>query len=94
MFRPGNNPYNNCVAYSEFYYISSYNQYKSLNIYQCPEEAKYYIKDKKSCIDDCKRDELYKYLYNGNCLKVCPVETHNVDYVCFLNENRCTLGKK
>ena len=25
MFRPGNNPYNNCVAYSEFYYISSYN---------------------------------------------------------------------
>ena len=93
MFRPGNNPYNNCVAYSEFYYISSYNQYKSLNIYQCPEEAKYYIKDKKSCIDDCKRDELYKYLYNGNCLKACPVETHNADYVCFLNENRCTLGK-
>ena len=30
MFRPGNNQYNNCVAYSEFYYMSAYNQYKSL----------------------------------------------------------------
>ena len=44
MFRPGNNKYNNCVAYSEFYYMSAYNQYKSLDIYQCPEEVKYYIK--------------------------------------------------
>ena len=48
MFRPGNNPYNNCVVYSEFYYLSNYNQYKSLAIYQCPEEAKYYIKSKKN----------------------------------------------
>ena len=93
MFRPGNNPYNNCVAYSEFYYISSYNQYKSLDVYQCPEEAKYYIKKKKSCIDDCKKDNEYKYLYNGNCLKECPSGTYNNNYVCTLNENKCTLGK-
>ena len=68
MFRPGNNPYNNCVAYSEYYYISGYNQYKNLKIYQCPEDAKYYIRNKKSCIDDCQKDAEYKYLYNGNCL--------------------------
>ena len=46
MFRPGNNQYNNCVAYSEFYYMPANNQYKSLDIYQCPEEVKYYIKKK------------------------------------------------
>ena len=27
MFRPFNNPYNNCVVYSDYYYISSYNKY-------------------------------------------------------------------
>jgi len=95
MFRPGNNPFNNCVAYSEYYYISSYNQYKSLKVYQCPEEAKYYIKDKKSCIDDCKKDSEYKYLYNGNCIKECPIETtSDSNKICKVNDNtKCKLGK-
>ena len=82
MFRPGENPHNNCVAYSEFYYINSYNQYKSLNKLNCPEEAKYLIKEKKSCIYDCKQDNEYKYLYNGQCLKECPSDTTNVSFVC------------
>ena len=93
MFRPGNNVYNNCVAYSEFYYISNYNQYKSLAVYQCPEEAKYYIKERKSCIDNCEKDEVYKYLYNGNCLKECPEGTRADNYVCIVNDDKCTLGK-
>ena len=93
MFRPGDNPHNNCVVYSEFYYLSSYNQYKSLNIYQCPEEAKYYIKEKKSCINDCKKDNEYRYLYNGNCLKECPTGTINNSFVCITDSNKCTLGK-
>ena len=94
MFRPYNNPYNNCVVYSEYYYfISSYNQFKSLDIFQCPEEAKYYIKEKKSCLDDCKKDNLYKYLYNGNCIKQCPSGTHEENYICVLNEDKCILGQ-
>ena len=94
MFRPNNNPFNNCIAYPEFhYYTSSYNQYKSLNIYQCPEEAKYYIKEKKSCIDDCQKDSIYKFLYNGNCLKDCPDGTHNMNFICIVNNNNCNLGK-
>ena len=93
MFRPGDNPHNNCVAYSEYHYITSYNQYKGLDIYQCPEEAKYYIKEKKSCIDDCKRDNEYKYLYNGNCIKQCPEGTNANNYICLVNSNKCKLGK-
>ena len=94
MFRPGNNEKNNCVAYSEFYYMSSYNQYKTLNIFQCPEEAKYIIKDKKSCIDNCKNDQEYKYLYNGNCLKDCPSDTNKdeTNFICKVDPNKCSYG--
>ena len=93
MFRPGNNPKNNCVVYSEFYYLSSYNQYKPLDILQCPDEAKYVIKDKKSCIDDCTKDEEYKLLYNGNCVKECPSDTVNVNNVCKVDSDKCTSGE-
>ena len=92
MFRPGNNPHNNCVAYSEYYYINSYGQYKSLKTLNCPEEAKYVIKEKKSCIDDCKKDNDYKYLYNGQCLKECPSDTTNNSFICTESHNKAYLG--
>ena len=85
MFRPGENPHNNCVVYSEFYYISAFNEYKPLNSPKCPEEAKYTLKDKDnkiSCIYDCKIDKIYKYLYSGNCLKECPSGTSNENFIC------------
>ena len=91
MFRPGDNPKNNCVVYSDFYYISPYGQYKVLDVLQCPEEAKFIIKDKNFCIDDCKKDHEYKYLYNGICLKNCPEGTINEDYLCIENKDECKL---
>ena len=93
MFRPGNNPKNNCVVYSEFYYISPYNQYKPLEILQCPEESKFVIKNKKTCTDDCTKDDEYKSLYNGNCVNQCPEDTTNVNNKCQVNSNKCTLGE-
>ena len=92
MLRPGYNPKNNCVAYSEFYYIDSYNQYKSLKSLNCPEEAKYIIKEKKCCISDCKKDDEYKYLYNGNCLKTCPEDTKNNSFICIEYQNKSYLS--
>ena len=93
MFRPGDNPHNNCVVYSEFYYIDSYNQYKSMDILQCPEEAKYLVKDKNYCISDCKKEKKYKFLYGGNCISSCPQETKNVDFICQEDPNKPTLTK-
>ena len=95
MFRPGDNPYNNCVVYSEYYYITPYNQYKALNTLQCPEESKYLVKDwnKSYCIYDCKKDEIYKYLYNGVCLKECPSNTVNKNYICNEIVDECNLGE-
>ena len=92
MLRPGYNPKNNCVAYTEFYYFDAYNRFKSLNALNCPEEAKYVIKEKKSCIDDCKKDEEYKYLYSGKCLKSCPKGTKNSSFICLENPNKSYLG--
>ena len=94
MFRPGENPYNNCVVYSDYYYITPYNQYKVLDTLQCPEESKYMVKTetKSYCIYDCKEDAVYKYLYNGVCLQQCPEGTNNINYVCQEVEDKCTLG--
>ena len=92
MFRPGNNPKNNCVAYTEYYYFDAYNRFKSLNSLNCPEEAKYVIKEKKSCIDDCKKDSEYKYLYSGKCLKSCPKDTKNSSFICLENPRKSYLG--
>ena len=95
MFRPGDNPYNNCVVYSDYYYITPYNQYKVLDNLQCPEESKYIVKDgnKSYCIYDCKADEIYKYLYDGVCYKNCPANTFNENYVCKEIIDGCNLGK-
>ena len=92
MFRPGDNPYNNCVAYSEYYYINDYNQYKTLNVLNCPEEAKYVIKEKNCCINDCKKDDLYKYLYNARCYSSCPIGTKNNSFICTESKGKSYLG--
>ena len=92
MFRPGENPKNNCIAESQYYYISAYGQIKSMDILQCPEEAKYLIKNSSSCIYNCKEDSTYKWLYNGNCVDECPSGTQKVDYICLVDSSTCTLG--
>ena len=95
MFRPGDNPYNNCVVYSDFYYITPYNQYKALDVLQCPEESKYLVRNgnKSYCIYDCTADNTYKYLYNGECLKECPSGTVNKNFVCKEIVDECNLGE-
>ena len=95
MLKPWDNPYNNCVAYSEYYYRNSFDQIKNLDIFQCPEEAKYVVKGKNFCIDDCKKNSDYKFLYNGNCVQNCPFDNilNSNNYVCKVNPNKCILGR-
>ena len=94
MLKPFDNPYNNCVPYTEYYYRDSFDRFKNLDIFQCPEEAKYSVKEKNFCIDDCKKNSDYKNLYNGNCVENCPSEeTTNINNVCKVNPNKCILGR-
>ena len=56
----------------------TYNYYFNNSVYyctennNCPEEYNLLIIDKKRCIDDCSKDNEYKYQYNDNCYKNCP----------------------
>ena len=97
MFRPGPNPHNNCVVYSKYYYLSPYNEFRPLDSPLCPEEAKYTIineENRTSCIFDCKRDNTYKLLYNGYCLKECPDGTNNINSICVeIDPNRTYISK-
>ena len=96
MFRPDHSPETNCIAKCKFYYISSYGQYKCLDILQCPEESKLLIVDKNQCIDDCKKDNEYPYQYNGKCFEHCPDNTEDKDNskVCKdIDIDRCRLSQ-
>ena len=94
-FRP-DNPISNCVTDCEYsYYISKFGQYKCTDYPQCPEESKFFIKARNKCTDDCKKDPLYKFQYNGDCLEKCPDNTENDNYLCKeKNYQKCTLSEK
>ena len=94
--RPGENNSLNCVTNCTFnYYFTSYGQYKCTEISFCPKEASLFIEQKNKCIDDCKKDSDYKYLYNGKCLKNCPESTIEKNYICQeRNYGSCTINER
>ena len=51
----------------------------------CPEEYSKYIVNKKRCINNCQKDNIYKYEYKNKCYKNCPDGTYhssNNTYLC------------
>ena len=95
--RPGvNASLKNCVGNCSFsYYETEYGQYKCVEIPVCPIEANKYIKEKNKCIDDCKKDDTYRYLYNGICIKICPNHTFESNFLCIeRNYLICTLSER
>ena len=75
------------------YYYSEDGEYKCSKTSQCPKEANLLIKEKNKCIKDCKKDSTYMYQYSGNCLKICPNNTYNNNFLCKENSiERCTLS--
>ena len=80
-----------CIGHSEYYYILN-NEYHKLDIYQCPNEAQFYLKENNSCIDDCKKDNLYSVFFFGNCLEKCPERTINDNSKCKINNSKQCLS--
>ena len=58
-----------------YYYFNENNEYACTINNFCPQDFSKLIAQKKKCIDDCKKDDEYKYEYNNNCLKECPENT-------------------
>ena len=100
MFRPLDNPKNNCISKNLNIYIDAYGNIKNLKNSQCPEDALYKIINNKTkeykvlCIYDCKESIDHLYLYNGICMESCPPNTKNVSFVCQVNDpNQCSFGE-
>ena len=71
-----------------------YKQYKCTEDGICPENYTLLIEDKGKCIEDCGKDDIYKYQYNGKCLKECPINTEskNNDNICKdIDLNKCIV---
>ena len=93
---PENNDSSNCVIKCQYFYYIENDIYTCTNIPFCPED-KYLIKDKYKCIENCKEDKDYKYIYNGECFNKCPNNTKDDDdYICKDIElnNICYLTEK
>ena len=86
----------NCVTNCSYsFYFSEFGQYKCTDIPYCPIEVNKYIKEKNKCIDDCKKDATYKYLYNGMCHEKCPDNTFEENFLCKeINYKKCTISEK
>ena len=73
----------NCVPQCLYaYYYTSYGQYKCTDDNNCPENAKFYIKNLKKCTNNCKNENIYKYQYDGQCLENCPTNTLPNNNIC------------
>ena len=83
----------NCVTKCfYFYYYNSYGQYKCTKSNSCPEEAKFTIKGKNKCTNDCKKESLYQY--GGQCNEECPQDTILDNNICINNiVDSCTKNE-
>ena len=93
---PESNSTNCVIKCSYYYYFNAYGKYKCTSSKKCPENYNFLISEKQKCIDNCKNDNTYKYLYNGECLKQCPNHTENImnDNICKDKiKNKCQLSK-
>ena len=48
------------------------------------QSQKNFVLEKNKCIDNCSKDNTYKYEYNKKCYSSCPNNTHNIinTYLC------------
>ena len=97
IFKPGIKNTRNCVMEcSYYYYYSLVGKYFCTYNYHCPEQINFVIEDKNQCVYDCNIDDVYKYRYNGECLKECPenTEPNSMNQCIDLNTEKCTLTIK
>ena len=62
------NCYPICINY---HYFDESNKFYCVE--SCPKQYKKIIEKKKKCINDCEKDDTYKYEYNNFCHEECPI---------------------
>ena len=90
IFEKNGNCYNICEFY---YYFDDIGEYHCTSEKKCPENFKL-IKEKSKCIDNCTKDDIYKYEYNYTCLEFPPNETNIYStYIDFYNADSSYFEK-
>ena len=94
IFEPSILNTTNCMPKCNFYhYYTYFGLYLCTNIFQCPKSYSLLIRNKSQCIDNCTKDDIYKYQYNGECVNKCPDNTKVNGFKCEIkNTNSCSLG--
>ena len=86
----------NCVPKPNSLYYIKYGQYTLTNSDRCPDDFSFLIKIKGKCIEQCQKDNKYKYTYDGLCYEMPPENTNDDDndYICKDIPNKCIITKK
>ena len=76
----------NCYKKCEYYYYyDSNNTYYCTITNSCPQDYNKLISSKGRCIDECNKDNIYKYEYRNKCYIECPTGTkisNENNYLC------------
>ena len=90
--------YNCVVKCAHSFFLSSTNVYTCTPTPICPRNYRYYIPEKRQCIDACKNDDVYVNTYEGECVIKCePGYKANDNGICIKNvddKSTCTLSSK
>ena len=69
------NCYEECLYY---YFFDSNGKYQCTLNYTCPKEYSKIIKEKKMCINDCSKDNIYKYEENNICYNKSTIKNNSL----------------
>ena len=63
---------------------------------KCPIKFNKLIEQKNKCIDECYKDDIYKYEYNFSCYEHCPNGINSSNYICLdiINEKEKIESEK
>ena len=84
----------NCYEICPFYYyFDNSNNYKCTENKMCPKDYNKLIVDKNKCIDNCRKDDIFKYLLNDTCVEKCPNGTifDENSHICFNNLSETSI---
>ena len=77
---------NNCYESCQYYYfINSSGGYECTSTNNCPYNYNKLIKEKNQCIDNCKKDEIYKYEFKNICYEF-PIEEETIISSSFMSQ--------
>ena len=96
ILNPDDENSKDCVQRPNPLYYIKYGQYTVTDSERCPDDFSFLIEEKGKCIEECKKDNKYKYTYDGLCFETPPVNTNDNDgdFICKDNPDKCIVTRK